>query len=166
MARPASVVKQGYFPAPPEAVAGFLRHLKIPDPAPDCRFKAEDVNILDPCAGEAKALVQMAEGLGVSPSHAFAVELNARRAAVIAETHPEVRLLGPCSFEATRISRQSLSMVFPNPPFYDEFGGGGQEEVTFLRHPVDLLVSGDIVVLVCPVSQVYGRWETCELIDT
>jgi len=48
MARLASVVKQGYFPAPPEAVAGILRHLKIPDPPPDCRFKAEDVNILDP----------------------------------------------------------------------------------------------------------------------
>ena len=66
MARLASVVKQGFFPAPPEAIAGILRHLKIPDPPPDSRFKAEDVNILDPCAGEAKALVQLAEGLGVS----------------------------------------------------------------------------------------------------
>ena len=81
MARLASVVKQGYFPAPPEAIAGILRHLKIPDPPPDSKFKVEDINILDPCAGEAKALVQIAEGLGVSTDHVFAVELNASRAA-------------------------------------------------------------------------------------
>jgi hypothetical protein len=30
MARLASVVKQGHFPAPPEAVAGILRHLRVP----------------------------------------------------------------------------------------------------------------------------------------
>ena len=110
--------------------------------------------------------MQIAEGLGVSPGHAFAVELNARRAAVIAESHPQIRLLGPCSFQATRISRQSLSLVYLNPPFDDEFGGGGREEVTFLRRSVDLLVPGGILVLVCPVGQVYGRWEMCELIDT
>jgi hypothetical protein len=166
MARLASVVKQGYFPAPPEAVAGILRHLKIPDPPPESPSRVGDINILDPCAGEARALVQLAEGLGVSKGHAFAVELNARRAAVIAESHPEVRLLGPCSFEATRITRQSLSAVFLNPPFDDEFGGGGREEVTFLRRSVALLVPGGILVLVCPVGQVYGRWEMCDLIDT
>jgi hypothetical protein len=126
MARLASVVKQGYFPAPPAAVAGILRHLKIPDPPPGSQSRAGDIHILDPCAGEARALAQIAAGLGVSPGHAFAVELNARRAAAIAESHPEVRLLGPCSFEANRISRQSLSMVFFNLPFDDEFGGGGR----------------------------------------
>src|SRR5215470_9199576 len=122
MARLASVVKQGYFPAPPEAISGILKHLKMPDPPPDARFKAEDVNLLDPCAGEAKALVQLAEGLGVLPGHVFAVELNARRAAIIAESHPEVRLLGPCSFQATRITRHSFSMIYLNPPFDQEFG--------------------------------------------
>jgi hypothetical protein len=166
MARLASVVKQGFFPAPSAAIAGILKPLKMPDPPPDPRFKIEDVNILDPCAGEAKALVQLAEGLGVAMGHIFAVELNVRRAAIIAETYPEVRLLGPCSFEATRITRHSFSMIYLNPPFDDEFGGGGREEVTFLRQAVDLLVPGGILVLVCPVNQVYGRWEMCELIDT
>jgi hypothetical protein len=73
---------------------------------------------------------------------------------MIAESHPEVRLLGPCSFQATRITRHSFSIVYLNPPFDDEFGGGGREEVSLLRQAVDLLV------------QVYGRWEMCELIDT
>jgi hypothetical protein len=57
-------------------------------------------------------------------------------------------------------------MVYLNPPFDEEFGGGGREEVKFLRQAVDLLVPGGILVLVCPVNQVYSRHEMCELIDT
>jgi hypothetical protein len=91
--RLAGQIRQGNFPAPPEAIAGILRHLKIPDPPPDSRFKRENVNILDPCAGEAKALVRLAEGLGVSDDHVFAIELNASRAARIAESYPDIRLL-------------------------------------------------------------------------
>jgi hypothetical protein len=57
-------------------------------------------------------------------------------------------------------------LAYLNPPFDDEFGGGGREEVKFLRQAVDILVPGGIFVLVCPVNQVYGRYEMCELIDT
>ena len=144
------------------------RHPQAPEEArrPDPRFKVEDVNILDPCAGEAKALVQLAEGLGVSKDHVFAIELNASRAARIAEAYPDVRLLGPCSFEATRITRHSFSLIYLNPPFDDEFGGGGREEVKFLRQAVDLLVPGGILVQVCPVNQVFGASQMCELLDT
>jgi len=111
------------------------------------------------------ALVQLAEGLGVLPGHVFAVELNASRAARLAEAYPDVRLLGPCSFEATRITRNSFSLVYLDPPFDDEFGGGGRDVVKFVRQTVDLLVPGGILVLVCPVNQVYGRHEICELLD-
>ena len=166
MARIASVIKQGFYPAPPAAIAGILRHLKIPDPPPDSKLKSEDINVLDPCAGEAKALVQLAEGLGVSKDHVFAIELNASRAARIAETYPVVRLLGPCSFEGTRITRHSFSLVYLNPPFDDQFGASGREEVAFLRQAVDLLVPGGILVQVSPVNQVFGRSEMCELLDT
>ena len=34
--------KQGFYPAPPEAIGGILRHLKIPDPPPDPKFERED----------------------------------------------------------------------------------------------------------------------------
>ena len=110
--------------------------------------------------------MQIAQGLGVLPGHIFAVELNASRAARIADAYPDVRLLGPCSFEATRITRHSFSLVYLNPPFDDEFGGGGREEVKFLRQAVDLLAPGGILVLVCPVNQVFGADRMCELIDT
>ena len=128
----AGQVKQGYFAAPLAAIVGILRHLRIPDPPPDSRSAAEGVNILDPCAGDGKALVRLPEGLGVSHDHAFAIELNASRAARVAESFSDMRLLGPCSFEATRITRHSFSMIYLNPPFDDEFGGGGREEVKFL----------------------------------
>ena len=166
MARIASVLKQGFYPAPPEAIAGILRHLKTPDPPPDQKFKLEDVNVLDPCSGEGKALVQLAEGLGVSNDHVYAVELNAGRAARIAQAYPDIRLLGPCSFEGTRITRHSFSLIYLNPPFDDQFGAGGREEVAFLRQAVDLLVPGGILVQISPVNQVFGRSQMCELLDT
>jgi hypothetical protein len=83
MARLASVVEQAYYPAPPEAVAGILRHLKIPDPPPGSHSRDGDINILDPCTCQARTLVENAEGLRVLKGQTFAVQLNARRAAVI-----------------------------------------------------------------------------------
>jgi hypothetical protein len=53
-----------------------------------------------------------------------------------------------------------------NPPFDDEFGGGGREEVKFVRQAMDLLVPAGILVLVCPVNQVYGSYEMCSPLDT
>ena len=161
------ILKQGFYPAPPEAIAGILRHLKIPDPPPDPKFKREDVNILDPCAGEAKALVQLAEGLGVSKDHVFAIELNASRAARIAEAYPDMRLLGPCSFEATRITRHSFSLVYLNPPFDDEFGGGGPRggRVPPPGRSISWCPAASWSRS-APVNQVFGRSQMCELLDT
>jgi hypothetical protein len=110
--------------------------------------------------------VQLAEGLSVSPDHTYAIELNASRAARIAEAYPDMHLLGPCGFEATRITRHSFSLVYLNPPFDDEFGGGGREEVAFLRTAIDLLVPSGVLVLVCPVHEVFGASRMCELLDT
>ena len=158
--------KQGYYPAPPKSIAGILRHLRIPDPPPDSKLTRDDVNVLDPCSGESKALVQLAEGLGASLGHVFAIELNASRAARTAEAYPEIRLLGPCSFEATRITKHSFSLVYLNPPFDAQLDGQGREETNFLRQSVDLLIPGGILVMVCPVNQVYGRGRMVELLDT
>jgi hypothetical protein len=58
--------------------------------------------------------------------------------------------------EATRITRHSLSLVYLNAPYDDEFGGGGREEVTFLRPAIDLLVPAGVLVMICPVNQVFG----------
>ena len=57
-------------------------------------------------------------------------------------------------------------MIYLNPPFDDEFGGGAREEVKFLRQAVDLVVPGGVLVQVCPVNQVFGANQMCELLDT
>jgi Uncharacterised methyltransferase family (DUF6094) len=87
--------KQGFYPATSERIAGTIKHLRRPI-VPGPQFKLDDVNILDPCSGEAKALVQLTEGLGVSNDNVFAIELNASRAARIRDAYPDVRLLDLC----------------------------------------------------------------------
>jgi hypothetical protein len=77
--------KRGRAITPPHPRRSLLsfKHLRRPV-IPDLRFKFDDLNILDPCAGEAKALVQIAEGLAVSPGRIYAVELNVTKASTIA----------------------------------------------------------------------------------
>lgn len=156
MARPASVMKQGFYPAPAEAIAGILRHLKRPPPGPG------HVRVLDPCAGEGAALHQLGEGLGAA---LYAIELNTLRADRIRQAYPEVNLLGPCSYAGTRFTYHSWGLVYCNPPFDDEFGGGQREEEAFVRRAVDAVAFNGILVLVCPLAQVYGKRRMCETLD-
>ena len=153
--RLAGQIKQGYFPAPSEAIAALCSHLKTD----------EGTNILDPCAGEAAALTQIAAYLDIPSTSVYAIELNAARAQRIGEAHPELHLLGPCSFMGAKISKASFSCVYLNPPFDSEMGGGGREETFFLRYAMPLLVPHGIMILVCPANQVYGQSQMCELLD-
>jgi hypothetical protein len=154
--RLAGQIKQGYFPAPSEAISALCRHLT----------STEGACILDPCAGEDKALMQIAATLGIPDDRVYAVELNRARAQRIAEARPEIKFLGPCRFLSAKISRASFSCVYCNPPFDHEFGGGGREEKLFVRSALPLLVPGGVFVLVCPVDQAIGRHDLCEVLDT
>jgi hypothetical protein len=112
MARIASVVNLGFHPAPPGAIVGMVLHLKTPDPPhPDRKFNRADDKVLDPCSGEGKALVRLAEGLGVSWGHVLAVELNASRSTRIVEAFPDVRFVGPCSFESVPLTRRVCDQI-------------------------------------------------------
>ena len=159
--RIAAQAKQGYYPAPPEAVRAVLLHLKPPpDPPPDGDLS---LNILDPCAGEGKALADIRQGLSLSRAHA--IELNASRAERIAASHPEITLLGPSSFHSARISARSFGLVYLNPPFDDEFGGGGREELAFLRRATEVLAVGGVLAFVLPFNQVFGQRDMLAALD-
>jgi hypothetical protein len=159
--RLAGVCKQGYYPAPPQAIAAVLLHLKPPpDPPPDGHLS---LNILDPCAGEGKALTDIRQGLSLS--RAYAVELNASRAERIRANHPEITLLGPASFHSSRISPKGFGLVYLNPPFDDEFGGGGREELAFLRRATEVLAVGGVLVFVLPFNQVFGQADMLAALD-
>ena len=87
MARLMSQVKGGYYAAAPEAVAAVLERLRPPDQG-ECL-------ILDPCAGEGKALVQLAQGLKAVP---YGIELSEDRAAVVRQVPARGPGLGPGRF--------------------------------------------------------------------
>jgi len=59
MARLMSQVKGGYYAAAPEAITAVLERLRPPE--------SGECLVLDPCAGEGKALVQLAQGLKAVP---------------------------------------------------------------------------------------------------
>jgi predicted RNA methylase len=159
MARLASDARLGFFPAPPEAVEAILTHLQVPV------GQAEHCPILDPCCGEALAIKQIAEGLAIPPSHVYAVELDTGRAERARENLPYANVLGPASFMGTQITGCSFSLVYVNPPFSTEIGGGRREEQTFVARATRLLAPHGILVLVCPVSALQYNTRFIEYLD-
>ena len=105
MARLMSQVKGGYYAAAPEAVAAVLERLRPPDQG-ECL-------LLDPCAGEGKALMQLAQGLNGVP---YGIELSEDRAAVVRGSLPEGQALAPARFHRCAITSRSFSFIWCNPP--------------------------------------------------
>ena len=62
-------VRLGYFPAPPEAMAELLKHLRVRPPDPE--KKSDTVCMIDPCCGKGAAIQQIAEGLGVLETQVY-----------------------------------------------------------------------------------------------
>jgi len=75
MARLMSQVKGGFYAAAPEAVAAVLERLRPP--------AAGEIVIFDPCAGEGRALLQLAHGLRAVP---YGIELSEDRAATVRDS--------------------------------------------------------------------------------
>jgi hypothetical protein len=134
-----SQVKGGYYAAAPEAVAAVLDRPRPPDEG-ECL-------ILNPCAGEAKALLQLAQGLDAVP---YGIELSEDRAAVVRESLPEGQALAPADFFRCAISHRSFSMVFCNPPYDYATGEEGRVESQFLERAFHLLADNGVLALVCP----------------
>lgn len=148
MARLNSQIKGGYYAAAPEAIAAVLARLRPP--------REGECLILDPCAGEAKALVQLAEGLGAVP---YGIELSEDRAEVVRQSLPEGHALAPADFLRTAVSYRSFSLVWCNPPYDYATGGQGRVEMQFIERAVHLLADDGVLALVCP-EEVADSYET------
>ena len=153
MARLMSQIKGGYYAAAPEAVAAVLQRLRSPDRG-ECL-------ILDPCAGQGKALVQLAEGLKGVP---YGIELSEDRAAMVRELLPEGQSLAPADFLRSTISYRSFSLVWSNPPYDYATGEEGRVESQFIERAADLLVDGGVLALVCP-EDVADSYATAEFFE-
>jgi len=153
MARLMSQVKGGYYVAAPKAVAAVLERLRPPDQG-ECL-------LLDPCAGEGKALLQLAQGLKAVP---YGIELSEDRAAVVRESLPEGQALAPADFLRCAITYRSFSFIWCNPPYDYATGEEGRVESQFLERAVHLLADNGVLALVCP-EDVASSYETAEFFD-
>jgi hypothetical protein len=150
MARLISQVKGGYYAAAPEAVAAVLEQLRPPDHG-ECL-------ILDPCAGEGKALLQLAAGLKGVP---YGIELSEDRAAIVRESLPGGQALAPADFLRCAVSYRAFSFCWCNPPYDYATGNEGRVESQFIERATHLLVDGGVLALVCP-EDVAGTYDMAE----
>lgn len=160
--RLAGQAKLGFFPAPTEAIEPLLKHLRSAPANPD--KKLDTINILDPCAGEGRALKQIADG--VEADHVYAVELDAGRVDAIRSHIPGVNLLGPASFLGVQCTFGSMGIAYVNPPFDHELGGGKREEQSFAEKAKNALCVKGILVLVCPIKALVGNGSFCVFLDS
>ena len=153
--------KLGYFPAPADAIAGICKHLAIMPGKP-----ADDVHIIDPCAGEGRAIQQFSEALGLAQDNVYAVELDSARADACRANMPTANVLGPASAFGAHISPFSMGLAYVNPPFDSELGGGRREEQGFTDRATYFLPPGGILVLVCPLTALFGNRNFVEFLDS
>ena len=150
-------VNLGFYPAPPAAIEALCRHLAPtvgPGPGPA---------ILDPCCGDGAALGRLAAHLDCRPARVHGIELDEARGDRARAALPGSPILAPCGFESTRaLPWGSFGLVYLNPPFDGELGGGRRLEEAWLRRAGDLLAPGGVMVLILP-GKVYAEREGIEV---
>lgn len=134
--------KGGFYAAAPEAIAEVLTRLRRPPDDQPC-------TLIDPCAGEAAALLQLAEGLNAEP---YGIELSEDRASEVARLLPEGQFIAPADLLGCVIQSRCFSFVWCNPPYDYATGSLGRVEWHFLDKCLPLLVDHGIMALACPES--------------
>lgn len=145
--------KLGFYPAPNAEMEAIAKHLTL-EVAPTPR---EQVSILDPCAGQGAAVQALSEALGIPQQNVYCIELDAERGTSVVAAMPKAHVLHPCSFMSAGIDGRSFGLVYANPPFDDELGGGGRDELAFLREIDWLLCSSGVLVFVAPWKTMVSR---------
>lgn len=142
--RPQARVKMGYYPTPPAVVERIRSFLDYPAQA--------KVNLLDPCCGEGLALSKLADGANTTT---YGIELDAHRAEHAREKLDHVL---KCGYEDARISHNSFSCLFLNPP-YDWSAATESErteriEQAFLRGTARYVCPAGVLVYIVPQHRV------------
>ena len=131
--RLAGQMRAGFYPIDPAVARAIGERMHWP----------EEGAFLDPCCGHGEALRSFVPEF---PGYSlYGVELSMGRAEKAKEVLNHVLCTG---FEHVRITPESISAAWVNPPFDDELGGGDRVELKFLRQATRLLVPGGIMVLV------------------
>lgn len=140
--RVAGQIKGGFYPVPTEALDMLASSVTT----------CEGASLLDPCCGEGAALAKLGEMLEIPASKCWAVELERKRAEKAREVFAD-NLLGPADFLRCDIKPgRCFSMIWCNPPYDWELGGGGRVEFGFVQRCTPALADGGILAKACPES--------------
>lgn len=139
-------IKMGFYPCPVPVVELLATRLEPP---------AKPYAMLDPCAGVGEALQTLSVELDrpkTGVSSLYAIELDEQRAEKLRENLDDVddHVLAPASFFGCSIKAKSFSLIWLNPPFDDEIGGGVRVEHEFLETATNLLQPKGVLVFIVP----------------
>ncbi len=138
--------KLGFFAIPPEAVSFLTRFLVAPTPDP----LMGTTTILDPCCGKGAALKQFASALGIEERNAYGIELDEKRGEEAAASMPAAKIIHPADVQGVRVAFGSMSLLWLNPPYDDELGGGRPEEELFLSATMHTIARGGVLMFALP----------------
>lgn len=141
--RLAGQIKGGYYPAPESTIETACSYLAV----------KPGTTILDPCAGEGKAIEQIKN---LTEGDCYAIELADNRAERIPDGIEKLH----ASFFGCQISFSSFGVVWLNPPYDDEFRdaeGSGRVEETFLRRAIQVLAPRGVLVCLVP-ERIVGQY--------
>lgn len=122
MARLESEAKAGFYPTPPEEMEYILKRLRVTE--------GETITLLDPCCGEGLALKQWQDDMLQKGARAtsYGIEIEKSRAE---KARKILDHLEACGYEEMRITHNSMSSIYLNPPFMAI--NGERMELVFLR---------------------------------
>ena len=76
------------------------------------------------------------------------------------------RVLGPASFLATSVSAKSFGLIYCNPPFGHELGGGKRDEQKFAEQCARLLHPKGTLIMVIPINSIAGNSSFVAFLDS
>jgi hypothetical protein len=150
MARLESEAKGGFYPTPPEEMELILKRLTFEQGKP--------ISIIDPCAGEGDALQLMGKRLKDQGCEVttYGIELEKGRAI---EAEKKLDHVLSCGYEEARMSHESFSAMYLNPPF-TELQGRRLEEIFLQDLTNEYLPAGGILILNIPQYVLRNLYKT------
>lgn len=141
--RPTGYANLGFFPLSENGAKIAAAQLTVPDPSM--------VGVLDPCVGDGKALKIICDALKIPYENIDCVELAKSRGEEASALLPGANVLSPCCFlSGCNRPERAFSLVYCNPPYADELGGGYRVETQFLEKIGHMVPINAVLVMVVP----------------